>query len=356
MKLMIYIFILSLLMLTQLSCSQQEDSNIQKIRPVKSMVINEASSTITRNFPAKVEAYKVADLAFQVAGEIIEFPVKQGEEVKKTALLAKLDPREYQDRVDEFQAKYDLAKVQFGRAEKLVVKHYVSEEEFDKKRTAMNVAATNLQTAKKDLADSVLHAPFDGVIALTYVENHENIKAKQNILRIQDISKLDIVIDVPEDVMVNLTRDNKVEPIVIFRTLSDKTFPLVYKEHASQADPNTQTYRVELTMVRPEDTYILPGMSATVQVDLPDFQSKTGYYFTLPSSAVFQLSDNKNYIWLVNQKTMTVHKNEVKVSKLIGQDIEIISGVKAGDRVVTAGVHYLNEGEKVTLMNKNEQR
>ena len=336
------------------ACSEDSSPPAQVVRPVKAMTVGDVSAVVERSFPAKVEAYQVADLAFQVPGQIIQFPVKQGEQVQQAALLAKLDPKEYQHRVDEFQAKYDLAVVEFQRAEKLIEGNYVSKADYDKRRTEMDVTLTNLNTAKKDLNDTVLTAPFDGIVAVTYVESFENVKAKENILRFQDISKIDLVIDVPEDVMINISQDQTVETQAVFRSLGDKPFPLTYKEHATEADPDTQTYRVELTMEQPKELNILPGMTATVQVEMPDPNAGQKGLFVVPSSAVFQDGAGQDSVWVIDKDSMKVHQQAVKVGKLVGNNINIRSGINVGDTIVTAGVHYLREGQEVTLMRKGE--
>jgi len=343
--------------MTLVACQKSEHETKAIVRPVKTMVLSKPTHIITRSFPGKVAANQEADLTFQVSGELFQFPVREGMEVKKGQLLARIEPRSFQDRVDEAKARYTFAKAQYERAHELVRKGYLSRSDYDKTRSALDVATANLSTVKTDLGYTYLYAPFAGSIARKYVENFQNVKAKELIVRLQDLKHVDIKVDVPENLMIYVSKANpETKTWVEFPAVPDRKYDTTYKEHAAEADPDTQTYNVTMTMLAPKDINILPGMTATLYAEIPELRGgKMVAAYMLSADAVFSNEKNEKFVWVVNEKNMTIHKQTVTVGVLIGDQIQILSGVKAGERIVIAGVHFLQEGDKVRLLSQDEQ-
>ena len=195
-----------------------------------------------------------------------------------------------------------------------------------------------------------IHAPFNGVIAKRYVDNYEHVKAKQPVVELNDLSKLDVEIFVPENIMINIKEGHAQNTVAVFEAAPGKQYPLSLKELTTKADPETQTYRIRLTMEASKDFNILPGMTVTVKTDIPDYKSGANEYYVIPAGAVFVDENNQPNVWLVDDKSMTVKKTPIKVTRLAGKEIRVLSGIKPNDRIVTAGVHFLKEGEKIKLL------
>ena len=312
-------------------------------------MIGQAQGNIIRQFPGKISANKEAILSFEVPGSLIELPILEGSVVKKGQLLARVDPKRYANKVDEATAKFERAKADFLRASDLVKKDFVSKAEYDAKRAAYVVAESNLSTAKRDLRDTTLYAPFDGIVSQKFVDNHEYVQAKQKICHLQDLTLVDVEINVPQTVMLMIQKDKEYQPVAVFEAAPDRSFHLRFKELSTRADSETQTYRVVYTMHSPKDINILPGMTVTVRVAIPDFKSGGKDFHEIPASAVFDTAQNKPAVWVVDMSTMTVKLREVKVTRLSQDKVRVTAGLKPGDRVVVAGVHFLKSGEKVKL-------
>ncbi len=350
-----YLFtVISLVAATVVLFACQDDNEKVKeiVRPVRTMVVKAPTKYIMRKFPGKVLATTEAELSFQVPGKLIDLPIREGTPVEKGQLLAKLDPEKYQNKVNETKATYIRAKSEYHRAAYLVKDAYISRTEYDLKRSSYLVAEANYGTAQRDLRDTFLKAPFAGVISKKYVENFEHVRAKQPIYKLQNLRVLDIEINVPEDIMLKLTKDKEgPPPVAIFDTLPDKQYALSFKEVTTEADPETQTYRVVMMLPAPDGLNVLPGMTATIKAWLPDYKSGGASFYLIPSSAVFS-DDDKTKVWIVDTKTMTVKKVAVKVSRMSGDNVRVLQGLKTGETLVTAGVHFLRDGQKVKLLNK----
>ncbi len=227
---------LPLLLLT--ACSEEAPLPPPESRPVKTILVGGIKAGDIRQFPGVVDAIQKADLSFRVEGKLKQILVKEGEIVTKDQQLASLDPTDYQIVLNDRKASYATAKANYDRAKQLVEKGAISRVEHDKIRAEYASAKASLEAAEQDLKYTSLKATFPGYIAKRHVENFEEVRRKQKIFTLQDISELEIKIDVPESLMIQLRR--AIEPGKIkqperelyaaFDQIKDVQFPLSLKE------------------------------------------------------------------------------------------------------------------------------
>lgn len=326
-------------------CQEEKKPEKAPIKPAKVMTIGDKDDIINRKFSGKIISATKAELSFEVEGKLIKLPVLEGDRLKKDDLIASIDPHHYQEQVKKAEAEYELATAQFKRAKALLPKNFISKSEYDILESKANVAASQLSQAKKDLKDTVLKAPFDGIVIKKYVDNYEFVKAKQPIVNYHDLGDVDVEIFVPENIVIQVKKSAKIEAEVSFDVIK-KSYPVNLKEFSAKADPDTQTYRTVFTFKAPTDFNVLPGMTVTVTLNLPDYRSQGQIFYRVPVSAVFSDEKGNAYVWLVD-KNNTLQKQPVKTGELIDQDMRIYSGIKPGQMIVSAGVHYLREGQQI---------
>ena len=332
-------------------------------RPVKTLVIQAPDNTGQRIYPGRADAANRAILSFRVAGKIDEILVKEGEEVGSGQTLAKLDPRDFQIEVDNRAAGYQRAEADFSRAKGLVDKGHLSRTDYDRLEAEYKSAQAALEQAKNNLSYTVLKAPFAGTISRRLVETFEQVNAKQAVFDLRDLENLEIKFDVPERMVQRIKQQTIAEfqnasvnhVRASFAGLPGKKFDLNFKEAAAQADANTQTFEVTFTMPSPKDLQVLPGMTADVEVDLFGLVDEGETRYLVPANAVVADGRLNPRVWLVDSQTMILKSRDVTVGKMRGQDIEVLDGIVPGDRIVVAGVAYMVEGMKVTLMPTPEQ-
>jgi len=172
---------LSLLFIS--GCSKPEEPQPVP-RPVRTMRISETVDIGGRVFPGRAQAVLAVDIAFEVPGRLIERPIDMGDKVKKGQVLAKLDPRDFVNDVASAKARLKRTAAHLERIEMAVQSGAVSQQDLSDAQAQNEVAAANLKIKQKALADSDVVAPFDGIVLSIYVENHENIRMKQPIVRL----------------------------------------------------------------------------------------------------------------------------------------------------------------------------
>lgn len=329
-------------------CTKEQANNTKDKppRPVKIVAVKDAAAAQLREFPGVVRASEVAQLTFRVAGEIEQLPVRAGAEVEQGELIAALDPTDYQLAVDQAKAQYDLASSQYQRNEKLVRQGVMSEAQFDQIESQLAVAKSNYETAQANLGYTKLRAPFDGIIARLVVEKYENVQAKQPIAILQIADAIDIAIQVPENLFARVAKRLDYEPVVAFDAAPEQQYLAHLKEWDSQADPATNTYEVVFTLPKPDTLNILPGMTATVIVDLNKVLRHVLDGVLVPSTAVFSAPEGGAYVWRVTDE-MTVERVAVETGNMTNNGLLITSGLTTGDRIVAAGVQQLQAQQKV---------
>ena len=345
------------------------------VRPVRTVRLQGGTDSFTRRYFGTVQGGRRADLSFRVSGTLRKIHVEKGAAVKRGALLATLDPRDFNTRIaqaqsalSQAQAQYENAQADFRRYENLYRQKVIARAQYDTYKTQVDVAKSavssaqaNLKSARDALKDTELRAPFDGIIADRKAENFQDVTAKQTIFSLQDLSALEIVFNIPDnDVLiapvpevrglVDLRRHTEAFTInARFEAVPDKVFPLTVKEIATQATA-ANTYPVTAVMPAQPSIRILPGMAATVEVDFaeqteaPNDDSK----FYVPVTAI-RNEAGSNYVW--RYAVGRVSRVPVNVGQLRNDGTVEIDGATlgGGDVIVTAGVYFLHEGQRVRL-------
>ena len=345
-------------------CAKEEPPTKEVVRPVKAVQVGGLEVLTGRTFPGQAKATQEANLSFRVNGTLNQFPVKVGDEVKKEQLMARLDPRDYevnlrnaQGQLDRVRAALKLAQSDYDRVVRIRDKDpgAISQAMIDAKlgeRDSAKAQVTSLDaqvaTTKDALSYTYLKAPFKGTVVETFVENFEDVQAKQAIVRIVDTSKIEFVVNIPENLISLAPKVKKV--FVRFDAFPDREISGVIKEIGKEASKTTRTYPVTLIMDQPDDIKILPGMAGQARGDKESAISAGAEGIIVPVSAVFSKDGKKEkFIWLIDEKSGQVSMRKVATGKLSDSGIMIDRGLSPGEWVAIAGVHSLKEGQKVRI-------
>lgn len=348
------------------ACGNAEEAvRPEPVRPVRVFSIDGRTSQDSRTYPGKVKASKEASLAFRLSGQVVELKAREGDFVREGQIIAMLDQRDYRAAVADYQAQLigarstlREAKLNIQRNRQLLSERIVSQSTFDTAQSTYETSRARvlsleqtLRRAKLNLQYTELIAPFSGVIAKKYISNHEFVQAKEPIVDLEDLSSLDIVVDMPELVWVRAFSEGAKEVtrnVARFESLPGKTFPLRLKEFQTNADPGTQTYKVTLTLDNAEESGVYPGMTAEISGELQESIGDTSV--SIPFHAVTGTAQGKKFVWIVNDDH-TVGRRAVEIGRISDLGMALVtSGLAPGDVLVVAGVNYLHEGQKVKII------
>lgn len=317
-------------------------SPVELRRPVEMMTVTGSELQSGLRFPGRVRAVQRAELAFNIPGRIIEFVAVEGEMLGAGDLIARLDPGAFEDRLVAARAKFDQARVDYERVLQIwESSKAIARAEVDSQRTAMEVARSSYAAARRDLDDTRLLAPFDGLLVHRYVENFQNVQAKEPVVSLQDVNDLEIEIHVPERVMRREPR--RVAGFAQFEDVPGRRFPVSLKSYSADADPQTQTYQVVLGLTRPQDVKVLPGMSAEIVPEDAVGNSAAGSVL-VPLKAVAASADGAAMVWTVDPDKGGLSSRAVETGAIQGESIVILKGLEPGEQIVTAGLAHLRNG------------
>ncbi|MEO0983010.1 MAG: efflux RND transporter periplasmic adaptor subunit [Pseudomonadota bacterium] len=315
-----------------------------KVRPAKLITVETASNRRDLAFPAVIQAAQSAELTFQVAGEIRELNVLEGDTIEEGAVIAQLDQRDARNRLAQAQAEFENAEAEFNRAERLAAEDAISRSVLDNRRTQRDVARASLDTARKALSDTTLRAPFSGAVSRVIARQFQNVQAKEPIAILQG-GEVEAVINVPGTIISRIPQLQPVGAEVVLDAAPDTKIAAEFKEASGEADESTQTYEVTFTFEPPEDLLILPGMTATVETGFvfSDDQDFVPSGIAVPLSAVLAEGDD-TFVWVVDPSEMSLAKRRVDVTSDAAEQVTVLSGLSGGETIVAAGVSFFHEG------------
>lgn len=339
------------------ACGREAGPAEEAVRPVVTMTIQSPAEARVRTFSGVAKSAIESNLSFRVGGEIRELPAKVGMAVRKGDLIARLDPTDYELQVKEAEASlaqsvasYNQLKADWMRKKALYDSRTISKSEMDQAEASYRTAEAQVEAARKrrELAQqqlnyTVLRAPADGSLAQVPVDVHQTVTAGQTIAALTASGNMEFDTAVPERLISRISEGDKA--IVRFESIPDHDFDALAVEVGVEA-VQLSTFAVTLRILE-EDKRILPGMIGQAQFS---FRIPEGAAMLVPSQSVASTPDGARYVWLVDRKTMTVHRRDVKIGTLTTEGLEILKGLDPGDELVVRGVHRLEEGRKVRLL------
>jgi RND family efflux transporter MFP subunit len=311
------------------------------------------------NYPGEIKAWKETSLSFRVDGPLVDVAKKPGERVFQKELLMQLDPRDYRDRIRILEAELDgalaranKASQDFTRAKQLFAKNVIAKADYDLARSnaaSQNASVKNiraqLSVAQHQLKDTSLRAPYDGIVTAQLVENHEMIRAGQIVMRMHDISTLEISTNIPENDIGQLLLQKGSKAVLTVPSLSSRLFTAALKEWSTEADKTTRTYNVTFSLPAPPDNSLLPGMTA--EITLRNLKTRKPV-MTVPLDAVTADSEGNSIIWVYDEKSGKVASKKVVTAEMYDDDRIIVNaGLEGNELIITGGVHFLVEGLQV---------
>ena len=304
------------------------------------------------------------------------------------------DIRALEAKVDAIKAKYVEALKHFERAETLLKEKVLSKADYDRFLSGRDVAKAELNAAEQELekarkgareediramksriegllakkaqaedalSDTVLKAPFTGVVARKYVENYQDVLPKAPVVNIQDASNLEVIISVPESDMPHFKNPGLAFSINLEST-NQGDINANIKSLSPEADPITRTYQVTLMITTLNNKNVLPGMTATVFAEERNVKDES-QVFSLPVNALTADENNAPYVFAVNESDLTVNRRNVVIGDFIGgignkssensDRVTILKGISKDELIVTAGAKLLTDGQKIRLFNND---
>lgn len=335
------------------ACSKPAEKS-EDIRPVRAIVLAASSVDVDAEFSGEVRARYESRLGFRVPGKIVSRKVEVGSTVKRGQVLMQLDPQDLQ--LSQAQAlaslraaetSRDLADAELKRYRELRRQNFVSQAVLDQRESAYKSAQANVEAARalyrtqsNQAGYASLASDVDGVVTAIDAEAGTVVAAGTPVVRVARTDEKEVVFGVPEDKVEALRKLTTVK----VRLWSDPDHPFTGKirEVAPVADPATRTYAFKVTLP-PDVTAAKLGMTAVARFESHSDAPR----LKVPLSALYH-EKNATSVWVVERGVVKLVP--VTVAGADGNDLVVDKGLAPGQTVVTAGVHLLKPGQKVTIL------
>lgn len=339
--------------LTLTACSRQETVQ-EPIRAVKLLTVGGTDLNLQGEYAAEVRARVESRLGFRVGGKLVQRQAEVGQRVKAGQVLAQIDAQDYQlgaqaalAQVTAAQTQRDLALSDFKRYESLKAQNFISGAELERREATLKAAEATLSQAKAQAQAQTnqasythLKATASGVVTGIEAEVGQVVAAGQAVLRLAHDGPRDAVFSVSEQAVMAFKVGQTMQAVL---SSTGQVFKGVVREVGASADPVTRTYLVKLALEKAEP---LP-LGATLNVLAAQLPGSQSVAIKLPTSALRQ-EGAASAVWVLDEASMTVRSQPVQVGTVDGNQVVIASGLRVGQKVVSAGVHVLTPGQKVS--------
>ncbi|MEM1164665.1 MAG: efflux RND transporter periplasmic adaptor subunit [Planctomycetota bacterium] len=343
-------------------CERETPPPVESVRPVRAIRVGDVQPLVSRSFPGRAQAAREVNLAFRVSGPLITFPIDVGDEIDAGALVARIDPRDFESDVRNAEGTLNRAKANLEQANAELERDLniqrenagaIAQATIDESREAVAVAKADLvaleatlKSAQDALEDTRLLAPFGGRVVATFVENFETVQAGTAIVRLLDTTRIEFVINLPEALIAVATDVTNIR--VEFDAHPGVEVPAEISEIGTEASETTRTYPITLVMNQPPGITILPGMAGRAAADPVRDGESMASDLVLPATALATPTESGDAsVWIIDPETNTVSQRPVTVRGLASTGYIISDGLERGEIVVTAGVSFLREGQPV---------
>jgi RND family efflux transporter MFP subunit len=326
---------------------------------VRFQVVELSDGGESRTYAGVARAGVESELSFRVSGTVDSVGVGVGSRVERGQELARLDATDFRLRVQEAEASLAQARVGLRKAEAdyervraLYENKNAAKSELDASRAAadssraqVTAAEQRLLQAQQQVGYTVLRAPFGGVLSAVDLNVNENVQAGRRGFLLTALGNPEVEASVPE-VMISRVEQDQVAT-VRFNALPEREYAARVSEVAFASVGSATTYPVvvQLADAGPE---VRPGMAAEVTLRFDDGTAGAPRIF-LPPVAVGEDREGR-FVFLLDEAAGEVSRQPVAIGELSAQGLEIVEGVEAGDRVVTAGVRRLSHGDRVKVV------
>jgi membrane fusion protein (multidrug efflux system) len=317
----------------------------RKPRIVHAATVEETSLTERIRVPCSVEAPHFVRLCAEVAGQVQWAGPDEGDVVAAGDALVKIDPARFHAAVNRARAALAWAKLRSNRAERLVESEAVSREKLDETIPALAAAQAELDVASVDLAKATIASPLAGRVERRYVNAGDYVRVGTCVADVVSVREVEIVFEIPERDIPHVRPDNAVA--LEFDQLGDPERGEPHRLNATvtavadTADPRTRTYTVRVRLANPGDR-LKPGMLGRATLAR---LTRRGIV-AVPVSALLS-RQGRHTVWVLEEGR--AREREVRLGVTDGKRVQIVEGLKPGDRLIVTRAREIVDGLSVKV-------
>ena len=330
-------------------------AKLESLNPNKNLRLVEVEEASKENFKTffNVQGDVTTDqnilLNAEFSGMIKNIYVEEGDVVNEGDIIARIDDAGLTERIDELKNRLSLAKTTYERRKRLWEKNIGSEIEYLQAETEYNSLKQNISQVRKELEKTALRAPFNGEIDDVLAEVGEMATpGAKPIVRLTSLEHLYIEASVPENYMGNIRKGT---PVKVNSKASDISFDTTIARVANTIQESNRSFRIRIDIPKDVDHQLKPNM--VLKLTINNYNKDEA--FVIPESILQENTSGEPYIFKVKEGDNDQLKADltlVELGKSYNGEIEIIKGIRTGDKIVIEGAKGLRKDQEVKVKNK----
>ncbi len=309
----------------------------EKVVPVSTVLTTSREVVENIMLPADLLPLRRAVLAAVVAGTVEKIHAEVGDRVAAGRPLAEIDTRALRQRLAEAEAVYRHREALFQRAEKLLARKSITEQQYLDAITERDVATARLETARLMLDKSRIVAPWPGTVAARRVEIGDYVVPGQPAIELLDVSRLKVRAPAPASDVPFLRRGLAAEARL--DVLPGEVFSGKVTRLAAELDPAVRTLDVEVEIANPAGR-LRPGMYARLEIPRRILKQAV----LVPLAAVVEL-ESARVVYVVEDRRAV--RRPVDLGVVLGEEVVVTRGLEAGERLIVEGQRQVSPGQQV---------
>jgi membrane fusion protein, multidrug efflux system len=322
------------------ACSKQQGGGAFSFPPMPVEVADAKMQKVTDRFEAlgSIQAIEAITVVSEIDGAVVGLPFEEGAFIKRGGVIAHIDDSQLSAETARAEALRAQSQATYDRVKAVFDQKAGTPQDLDDAAAALKVADANLAVARARLAKTRITAPFEGIIGARKVSVGTFLRAGQAITELANIDNIRVEFSAPERFLAQLQRGAGVAVSTTAYPGYSVTGTIIAIEPV--LDAGTRSARIVSRLPNPGRKF-RPGMSATVSAVLAERASAV----TIPNEAVFA-NGSQSFVFAVNPDS-TAKRIPVTLGTRLSDVVEVVEGLKAGDRIVRAGHQKLFEGARV---------
>ncbi|MDR2086904.1 MAG: efflux RND transporter periplasmic adaptor subunit [Dysgonamonadaceae bacterium] len=328
------------------ACNKNKSAGQQdKTIPVKVLEIAAMQTANRQNYVGTVEESTAVSLSFSLMGTVEEVFVQEGQRVQKGRLLATLNSATVQHVLDGSSAQLNKAQDAYNRLVKVHENGSLPDIKLVEVESGLQQAKSQVEIARKNVADCKLYAPRNGVIAKRGIEPGTNVMPGMEAFKLVTVETVFVKIAVPENEIGSIAEGQ--QATVTVSALDNAVFTGKIAMKGISANAISHTYEAKIEIANPQST-LMPGMICKVETSFVSSDTQT-QKIVVPNRVIQISTDGKQYVWVADGGV--AKRQWVETGDLTNNGIVATNGLSAGDKIITEGFLKISEGTKITITN-----
>src|SRR5256712_1526613 len=336
----------------QIQAAVAQNANFQPPpAAVTTIVAQRETWPSTLNLIGTAVAIQGVTVSADLPGTVDRINFESGKPVRAGDVLVELDTRQERAQLAAVEAQRDLARINFGRMKELLKQGVIARAEYDNATAQQKATEAQVGEIRATIERKTIRAPFSGILGIRQVNLGQYLAAGQAIVPLQSLNPIYVNFGVPQQTSAQVRGGRTL------RVTSDDLPGAEFTGRVTAVDSvineATRNIQVQATLSNPNGR-LRPGMFVQVQVGI----GASRQAIALPASAI-NYAPYGDSVFVVTNLTdpkgktyRGVRQQFVKVEGSRGDQVAVVSGVNAGDEVVTSGVFKLRNGAAVQVNNK----